>query len=49
MSDRPAFLALVLLLVACTGSSAPEIPGLNPNEEVELVEVEPTPSDDFYV
>jgi fermentation-respiration switch protein FrsA (DUF1100 family) len=50
MSDRLAFLVLVVLqLVACTGSSAPEIPGLNPNEEVELVEVEAAPSDDLYV
>jgi hypothetical protein len=50
MSDRLAFLGLVVLqLVACTGSSTPEIPGLNPNDEVELVEVEPAPSDDFYV
>jgi hypothetical protein len=49
MSDRPVYLALVVLqLVACTGSSAPEIPGLDPSQEVELVEVEPAPSDDSY-
>jgi hypothetical protein len=45
----PIVVLILLSLVACTGSSAPEIPGLDPNEEVELVVVEPAPSDDFYV
>ena len=50
MSDRPSFLALVVVqLVACTSSSASEIPGLDPDEELRVVEVEPAPSDDFYV
>ena len=40
---------LVLSMLACTESSAPEIPGLDPTEEVELVEVEPGPSDDSFV
>ena len=50
MLRRRPFLLLVLVsLVACTGSSAPEIPGLDPNDEVELVEVDPDPSNDSYV
>ncbi|MGH8949633.1 MAG: hypothetical protein ACRDXF_12295 [Acidimicrobiia bacterium] len=50
MTGRPAIVqVVVLLLVACAGSSASEIPGLGPAEEVELVEVEPAPSDDVYV
>ena len=36
-------------MVACSESSAPDIPGLDPSEEVELVEVEPAPSDDSFV
>jgi len=39
----------LLLLTACNGSSQPAIPGLDPNEEVELVEVEPDPNDDSFV
>ena len=50
MIRREAIVGLVLLsMVACTESSAPEIPGLDPTEEVELVEVEPGPSDDSFV
>jgi len=50
MVRRQTFLILVLgSLVACTGSSAPQIPGLDPNDEVELVEVEPDPSNDSFV
>src|SRR5687768_17302064 len=50
MRQRPTFLALVTLqLVACTGSSNPEIPGLDPNDEVVLLEVEPDASDDSFV
>jgi hypothetical protein len=45
----PIVVLILLSLVACTGSSAPEIPGLDPNEEVELVVVEPAPSNDSYV
>jgi hypothetical protein len=49
MSHRQAILALVALqLMACTGSSAPEIPDLDPNEEIELVEVEPDPGDESF-
>jgi hypothetical protein len=39
----------VLLLVACNESSDSPIPGLEPGDEVELVEVEPAPSDDSFV
>ena len=50
MIRREAIVGLVFLsMVACTESSAPEIPGLDPTEEVELVEVEPGPSDDSFV
>jgi len=50
MRQRPIFVALVALqLVACTGSSTPDIPGLDPNQEVVLVKVEPGPSDDSFV
>jgi hypothetical protein len=50
MIRRQAIVGLVLVsMVACTESSAPEIPGLDPNQEVELVEVEPAPSDDSFV
>jgi hypothetical protein len=39
----------LFLLAACSGSSEPAIPGLDPSEEVEVVEVEPEPSDDSFV
>ena len=34
-------------LVACSGDSVPEIPGLDPNDDVELVEMEADPSESF--
>ena len=50
MIRREAIVGLILVsMVACTESSAPEIPGLDPSEEVELVEKEPAPSDDSFV
>ena len=50
MIRRQAIVGLVLLsMVACSESSAPDIPGLDPSEKVELVEVEPAPSDDSFV
>jgi hypothetical protein len=35
-------------MAACSGASAPEIPGLDPNDEVELVAVDPDPSDESF-
>jgi hypothetical protein len=50
MSRRAMIAVLALILLAsCSGSSEPEIPGLDPNDEVELVEMEPEPRDDSYV
>jgi len=50
MSRRAVLVVLALfLLAACSGSSEPAIPGLDPGDEVELVEVEPDPSDDSFV
>ena len=50
MIRREVIVGLILVsMVACTESSAPEIPGLDPSEEVELVEKEPAPSDDSFV
>ncbi len=50
MIRRQAIVGLILLsMVACTETSAPDIPGLDPSEEVELIEVEPGPSDDSFV
>jgi hypothetical protein len=50
MTTRATGVVLALLLLAaCNRSSEPAIPGLDPSEEVELVEVEPDPSDDSFV
>jgi len=50
MIRRQAIVGLAALsMVSCNAASAPEIPGLDPNDEVELVEVDPAPSDDLYV
>ena len=50
MVRRQAIVGLLLLsMAACSGASAPEIPGLDPGEELELVEMEPAPSDDSFV
>lgn len=43
-----------MLLSACASGgpseeSAADIPGLDPAEEIELVEIEPTPSDDSFI
>ena len=50
MKRRQAIVGFVSLsMTACNATSTPEIPGLDPNDEVELVELEPAPSDDSYV
>ncbi len=50
MIRRKAIVGLVLVsTMACSESSAPDIPGLDPNQEVEVVEAEPPPNDDSFV
>jgi hypothetical protein len=50
MSRRAIGVVLApFLLAACNGSPEPAIPGLDPSQEVEVVEVEPDPGDDSFV